>query len=203
MTRDLHEKLGSVTPENLFAGLEPRALTGAGTIAHGGAAAEFKRGSLMEKGTDGKLYLFGTNAAGEVTEDFNGDGTATTFTLSASPLPAAVKGAKVGTTDATVSSYNAQTGVVTLSSAPAAGTKNVHITYDKAGVNSPDCVLAEDITVGTTNDENALVYIGGCFNEDELILAENASISEADRDVLRMKGIILKGSQTENVQGGN
>lgn len=199
MTRDLHEKLGSVTPENLFAKLDPPALKGAGTIAHGVAAAEFKRGSLLEKGSDGKLYLYGTNAAGEVTEDFNGDGTATTFTLQADPLPAAVKGAKVGTTDATVSSYNAQTGVVTLSSAPAAGTKNVHITYEKAGANSPDCVLAEDVAVGTTDDENVLVYIAGCFNEDALILAEDASISAADKDTLRMKGILLGTSQSENV----
>lgn len=199
MTRDLHEKLGTVTPENLFAKLDPPALKGAGTIAHGVAAAEFKRGSLLEKGSDGKLYLYGTNAAGEVTEDFNGDGTATTFTLQADPLPAAVKGAKVGTTDATVSSYNAQTGVVTLSSAPASGTKNVHITYEKAGANAPDCVLAEDVAVGTTYDENVLVYIAGCFNEDALILAEDASISNADKDTLRMKGILLGASQSENV----
>ena len=199
MTRDLHEKLGSVTPENLIAKLDPPALKGAGTIAHGVAAAEFKRGSLMEKGSDGKLYLYGTNAAGEVTEDFNGDGTATTFTLQADPLPAAVKGAKVGTTDATVSSYNAQTGVVTLSSAPAAGTKNVHITYEKAGANAPDCILAEDVAVGTTDDENVLVYIAGCFNEDALIITEGKTISAADKDTLRMKGILLGTSQSENV----
>lgn len=199
MTRDLHAKIGSVTPENLFAGLEPSALKGAGVIAHGGAEKTYLRGSLMEKGADGKLYLMGTNAAGDVTEDFNGDGTATTFTLAASPLPAAIKGAKVGTANAIVSAYNAQTGVVTLSAAPAAGTKNVHITYEKAGANSPDCVLAEDMVVGTTTDENALVYIAGNFNGDELIVAEGYSLTEADKDQLRMKGILIGASQSENV----
>ena len=61
MTRDLHEKLGAVTPENLFARLDPPALTGKGVIAHGAAAAEFKRGSLMAKGADGKLILIGSD----------------------------------------------------------------------------------------------------------------------------------------------
>lgn len=191
MTRDLHEKLGSMEYEKLFAGMEPPAIVKAGTIAHGGVKATFVRGTLMEKGADGKLYLMGTNSRGVVTEDFNGDGTATTFTLTASPLPAAISGAKVGTTDATVSAYNAQTGVVTLSSAPAAGTKNVHISYEKAGANEPDCVLCDDVEVGTTNDENVAVYVSGCFNAAAIIMDENYTLTEADKDTLRMKGILL------------
>ena len=195
MTRDLHEKIGAVTVENLFAGLEPKPQIKPGVLAHGVAEATFKRGSLLEKGADGKLYLMGTNSAGEATEDFNGDGTATTFTLAASPLPAAVKGAKVGDSDATVSAYNAQTGVVTLSAAPTSGTKNVHITYEKAGTNSPDCVLADDTVVGTTSDENVLVYISGHFNVSALKMAEDYTITEADKDELRKKGILLGNSQ--------
>lgn len=191
MTRDLHEKLGSVSYEKLFAGLQPPAIVKSGTIAHGAEKATYARGTLLEKGADGKLYLMGTNAGGSVTEDFNGDGTATTFTLAASPLPAAVTGAKVGTTDATVSAYNPQTGVVTLSAAPAAGTKNVHITYEKAGANVPDCVLCDDVEVGTTTDENVAVYVSGCFNEAALITVDEYSLTEADRDALRMKGILL------------
>ena len=137
MTRDLHEKLGSVTPENLFAGLEPHALTHAGVVRKLGTAGTLKRGTLLAKSSgsagDGKLVIFGTTAA-------------TNETLTA------------------------------------------------------DCILAEDIAVGTSADENALVYIQGNFNEDELILATGASLTEADRDALRMRGIILGSSQTESVQ---
>ena len=137
MTRDLHEKIGSVTPENLFAGLEPVALKKAGVIRKLGTAGELKRGTLLAKSSgsagDGKLVIFGTTAASNET-------------LTA------------------------------------------------------DCVLAEDIAVGTSTDENALVFIAGNFNEDALILASGASLTEDDRDALRMKGIILGASQTANVQ---
>ena len=137
MTRDLHEKLGSMTPENLFAGLEPSALTKAGVIRKLGTAGTLQRGTLLAKSSgsagDGKLVIFGTTAA-------------TNETLTA------------------------------------------------------DCVLAEDIEVGTANDENALVFIQGNFNEDALILKSGASLTEDDRDALRVRNIILGASQTESVQ---
>jgi len=137
MTRDLNEKIGAVTPENLFAGLDPRALTKTGTLRKLGAAGTLKRGTLLAKSSgsagDGKLVIFGTTPA-------------TNETLTA------------------------------------------------------DCVLAEDVPVGTANDEAALVYVTGNFNEDELILKSGASIAEADRDALRIRGILLGSSETEKVQ---
>ena len=137
MTRDLHTKIGSVTPENLFAGLDPRALTKAGMLRKLGTAATLARGTLLAKssGTDGddKLVIFGTTAGSNET-------------LTA------------------------------------------------------DCVLAEDIEVGTATDEPALVYITGNFNEDALILATGASLTEADKDALRVRGILLGASETESVQ---
>jgi hypothetical protein len=136
MSRDLHEKIGSVTPENLFAGLDPRALTKAGVLRKLGTAATLVRGTLLCKSSgsagDGKLVIFGTTAA-------------TNETLTA------------------------------------------------------DCVLAEDVAVGTSADENALVFITGNFNEDELTLASGASLTEADRDALRVRGILLGASETESV----
>lgn len=137
MSRDLHEKIGSVTPENLFAGLDPRALTKAGILRKLGTAATLVRGTLLAKSSgsagDGKLVIFGTTAA-------------TNETLTA------------------------------------------------------DCVLAEDVEVGTSADEPALVYITGNFNEDELVLATGASLTEDDRDALRVRGILLGASETESVQ---
>lgn len=136
MSRDLHEKIGSVIPENLFAGLDPRALTKAGVLRKLGTAATLVRGTLLAKSSgsagDGKLVIFGTTAA-------------TNETLTA------------------------------------------------------DCVLAEDVEVGTAADENALVFITGNFNEDELTLASGASLTEADRDALRVRGILLGASETESV----
>ena len=136
MTRDLHEKLGSVVPENLFAGLEPSALKKTGTLRKLGTAGTLARGTLLAKSSgsagDGKLVIFGTTAASNET-------------LTA------------------------------------------------------DCVLAEDVPVGTTNDEAALVYITGNFNEDALILATGASLTEADRDALRIRGILLGASENEVV----
>ncbi len=137
MTRNLNEKLGSVTPENLIAKLDPPALKGTGVLRKLGTAGTLKRGTLLCKSSgsagDGKLVIFGTTAA-------------TNETLTA------------------------------------------------------DCILVADVDVGTANDENAVVYIAGNFNEDALILATGASITEADRTDLRTRGIILGGSQTEDVQ---
>lgn len=136
MTRDLHEKLGSVTPENLIAKLDPPALKEVGVIRKLGTAGTLKRGTLLAKSSgsagDGKLVVFGTSAA-------------TNETLTA------------------------------------------------------DCILVNDVDVGTTSDENALVFVSGNFNEDALILKSGASLTEADRTDLRMRGIILGGSQGENV----
>ena len=136
MTRDLHEKLGAVTPENLIAQLDPPALKRAGVIRKLGTAGTLKRGTLLAKSSgsagDGKLVIFGTSAASNET-------------LTA------------------------------------------------------DCILVNDVDVGTTADENALVFVSGNFNEDALILKAGASLTEADRTDLRMRGIILGGSQGENV----
>lgn len=128
MTRDLHEKLGSVEFEKLFAGMQPPAIVKHGTIRKLGTAGTIKRGTLLAKssgsGGDGKLVIFGTSAGSDET-------------LTA------------------------------------------------------DCVLTDDIDVGTTADENVTVYVGGCFNEAALIMAANTTLTEADRDALRMKGILL------------
>lgn len=127
-TRDLHEKIGSVEFEKLFAGMQPPAIVKPGVIRKLGTAGTLKRGTLLAKSSgsagDGKLVIFGTTAA-------------TNETLTA------------------------------------------------------DCVLCDDIEVGTSNDENAAVYVSGDFNEAALIVATGATITEADRDALRTKGILL------------
>ena len=132
MTRDLHEKIGEVSVENLFAGLEPKPQTKPGVLRKLGTAGTLKRGTLLCKSSgsagDDKLVIFGTTAA-------------TNETL------------------------------------------------------TPWGVLVDDTDVGTSVDENALVYVSGHFNELALIVATGATITEADRDALRAYGILLGNSQ--------
>lgn len=59
------------------------------------------------------------------TEQFSGDGTAKTFTVTASPKPLTIQKVTVGTTEVEVVSYDNTTGVITLKNAPASGTNNV------------------------------------------------------------------------------
>lgn len=121
MKRDLHEKLGSVEFEKLFAGMQPPAIVKSGVIGKLETETTLKRGTLLAKSAeDGKLVIFGTE----------GDYTA-------------------------------------------------------------DCVLCDDVTVGTSEDENVAVYVTGSFNEAALIVADSATIKETDRDELRKKGILL------------
>ena len=132
MTRDLHEKIGEVSVENLFAGLDPKPQLKPGILRKLSAKATLTRGTLLAKSSgsagDGKLVIFGTAAASNETL-------------------------------------------------------------------TPWGVLADDTEVGTTDDENVLVYISGHFNELALTLASGATISEADRDALRAYGILLGNSQ--------
>ena len=189
---NLSQKLGSMEYDNLISDLTPQPQVRAGTLAHGGEEISLKRGTILEKDGSGKLHILGTKPNGSVTEDFNGDGATTTFTLAANPLPLAVKGAKVGTADAVIDSYNAQTGVVTLHAAPAAGTKNVHITYEAADANEPYGILCDDVTVGTAADETVPIYTAGCFNTNKVIAKEGYTITDADFDALRRYGIVFK-----------
>lgn len=125
MTRDLHEKIGSVEYEKLFAGINPPAIVRGGVIRKLGTAATLKRGTVLAKSSvDNKLVILGSTAAqGE--------------TLTA------------------------------------------------------DCILTDDTLVGTANDENVTVYVAGSFNVDGVIVEDQYTLTEADKDALRMKGILF------------
>jgi len=190
MTRDLHEKIGEVSIENLFAGLEPHALHGKGTIAHGAAETTYKRGSLMAKGADGKLYLLGSDVDTTGTFSGTGDGSTKKFSVIDGGDPSSnLTEVKVDGTATTAYSYNPVTGEILFDTAPA-NSKSIAIKYTTGGGNA-DCVLVDETVVGTTNDENVLVWISGNFNADALIVATGYTLTEADKDELRKKGIIL------------
>ena len=56
---------------------------------------------------------------------------------------------------------------------------------------TPDCVLTDDVVVGTEADVVASVYTAGCFNVAALIVSEDYTLKESDKDKLRERGIYL------------
>ncbi len=91
----------------------------------------------------------------------------------------------------TVTSYDASTGVATLAAAPASGTGNVVVYYDEE-VMTPDCILTDDTEIGTAADVTVTVYTAGCFNADALTVEDEYTITKADKDKLRERGIYLR-----------
>lgn len=57
---------------------------------------------------------------------------------------------------------------------------------------TPNCILCDDVTVGTAEDVNVPVYIAGCFNPDRVIVADGYTMKPADYDALRKYSIIFK-----------
>ena len=56
---------------------------------------------------------------------------------------------------------------------------------------TPDCILCDDTKIGATAQTTA-VYLAGCFNPSKLVTAEGYTLTEADKDKLRERGIFLK-----------
>lgn len=55
----------------------------------------------------------------------------------------------------------------------------------------PDCILCDPEIVDTAEDTPAAVYVAGCFNIDALTVADGYTITQADKDKLRERGIYL------------
>ena len=56
---------------------------------------------------------------------------------------------------------------------------------------TPDCILCDDTEVGTEAGATAAVYVMGRFNVDALTVADSYTMTEADKDKLRERGIYL------------
>lgn len=57
---------------------------------------------------------------------------------------------------------------------------------------TPDCVLCDPEDIGTAEDTNAAVYVMGCFNPGALIVKDGYTMTQADKDKLRERGLYLK-----------
>jgi hypothetical protein len=55
-----------------------------------------------------------------------------------------------------------------------------------------DSILTDDVTVTAKSSAPVVVYLAGRFNPDKLTVADEYAITEADKDALRVRGILLK-----------
>lgn len=194
--RDLKTVVGTMEYENLIAGLYPPAVVKAGYIAHGDEEVTYKRGSLLARTDDNGLILFGSDWDESGTFSATGDGVTTRYSLvSGGKIPYEMRSVKVNNVAMTSGwSYNSKVGVLDFDTAPA-NSAIIAVTFVTCTYN-PDCVLAEDVTVGTDEYEVVPVYVSGCFNPHALITAhEEFWIDETAAEILRAKGILLAGMQ--------
>lgn len=188
MATHLNRKVGEIEYDNLIAGVTPPIHVSSGIIKLLAVAATYPRGTVLAKSSvSGKLVILGTVAT-ESSEAFNGNASATEFVLTAKPLT--INSVKVGGSPVTVTSYDASTGKVKLASAPASGTNNV-VVYFNDEVLTPDCILCDDTEIGTAADVNAAVFTSGSFNIEALTVKDGYTMTEADKDKLRERGIYL------------
>ena len=99
----------------------------------------------------------------------------------------------------TTSAVTLKRGTILAKSYGTAGDGKLVILGSTAANNetlTPDCVLY--VEVGTAADENVAVYTAGCFDPDKVTVAESYTISQTDKDNLRMRGIVFKDAAAAN-----
>ena len=63
---------------------------------------------------------------------------------------------------------------------------------------TPDCILCDDVEVGTSADVKAAVYTAGCFDPNKVTVKSGYTVSAADYDTLRKYGIVFKAAAAAN-----
>ncbi len=63
---------------------------------------------------------------------------------------------------------------------------------------TPDCILCDDVAVGTDADVSVSVYTAGCFNTNRVHVADGYTISATDLDALRKYSIVFKAAFAGN-----
>lgn len=184
----MYDYLGRFSDDGLISGLNPETLAKGVTIRTANDGSTIKRGTVLAKSSDGTNYAILGSDPATASQKFSGDGTTTTFNVTAKP--AAIKSVTVGGTATDAFSYNASTGVITFNSAPAAGTNNIEATYEIETL-TVDCILAEDV-VAYAATVTAAAYQAGCFDPNKAIVASGYTMTDADFDELRKLGIFFK-----------
>ena len=63
---------------------------------------------------------------------------------------------------------------------------------------TPDCILCDDVVVGTGADISVSVYTAGCFNTNKITVADGYTMTEEDYDNIRKYDIVFKGTSAIN-----
>ena len=89
-------------------------------------------------------------------------------------------------------------GTILAVSSGSAGDGKLVVLGNSAASNetlTADCILCDDVEVGTSADVVAEVYFAGCFDPTKCTVKTSYSITAADKDELRKKGILFKAAQ--------
>lgn len=91
-------------------------------------------------------------------------------------------------------------GTVMAMSSGSAGDGKLVVLGTSAASNetlTPDCILADDVEVGTSADVAVVAYISGCFDPDHITVATGYTITAADYEALRIRNILFKDAQND------
>ena len=86
-------------------------------------------------------------------------------------------------------------GTILAKSSGSAGDGKMVVLGNTAASNetlTADCILCDDVEVGTAADVIATVYVAGCFDKSKCTVKSGYTISEDDLDALRERGILFK-----------
>ncbi len=186
MATHLNRKVGDMAYDKLIAGITPPVHVNSGIIRKLAAEATLVRGTVLAKSSvNNKLVILGTTPADAV------DAVPPTYALTEDI--AITAGKTYYTRSGAEGSY-----VYTAVAAP--DVANIATYYEMTNPGSPavaaevlttDCILCDDVEVGTAADVTVPVYTAGCFNHDALIVKDGYTMTEADKDKLRERGIYL------------
>lgn len=198
MSEMLSKKLGEMEYDGLVTDIIPETEVRGKTIRRLSEETKLKRGTILSKSkSDGKLVMLGSDIS-EGTFSATGDGSTTKYSLiDDGIIPVGVSEVKVNGSIVTSGyMYNQASGDLVFDTAP----ENTKAIAVKTVIcdSVPDCILCDDVTVGTSDDVIATVYTAGCFNTDKVIVKSGYTITAADYDTLRKYGIVFKAASKAN-----
>lgn len=183
---DLYRKVDTMEYDNLIAGITPPIHVNSGTIRKLAEKATYSRGTVLAKSSiDDKLVILGSTPAAAVP--------AVAPTYAKTTDTEIVAGKTYYTRSGSEGSY-----VYAPVAQPATADLETYYEMTDPGspevpaeVLTPDCILCDDVAIGTSADVVVAVYTAGCFNADALIVKAGYAMSESDKDKLRERGIYL------------
>ena len=92
-------------------------------------------------------------------------------------------------------------GTILAKSSGSAGDGKMVVLGNTAASNetlTADCILCDDVAVGTSDDVVANVYVAGCFDLSKCTVKTAYTITQDDLDKLRERGILFKNAFAAN-----